>query len=54
MCNVASVVEEADKRFFEIFGRSHGTMVNGYKTEDAELALLLQEILHKVDGEGIE
>ena len=28
--------------------------INKYKTEDAELALLLQEILHKVGGEGIE
>ena len=28
--------------------------INKYKTEDAELALLLQEILHKVCGEGIE
>ncbi len=40
MRNVASVVEEADKRFFEIFGRSHGTMVNGYKTEDADYILI--------------
>ena len=28
--------------------------INNYKTEDAELALLLQEILHKVGGEGID
>ena len=28
--------------------------INKYKTEDAELTLLLQEILHKVGGEGIE
>ena len=28
--------------------------INKYKTEDAELALLLQEILHKVGGEGID
>ena len=28
--------------------------INKYKTEDAELALLLQEILHKIGGEGID
>lgn len=28
--------------------------INKYKVKDAELALLLQEILHKVGGEGIE
>lgn len=27
--------------------------INKYRTEDAELALLLQEILHKICGEGI-
>lgn len=40
MLHVAKVAEEADKRFSEIFGRSHGTMVDGYKTEDADYILL--------------
>mgnify|MGYP001775798376 FL=1 len=28
--------------------------INKYKTEDAELSLLLQEILYKINGETID
>lgn len=40
MNNVSRVVEEADKRFYEIFGRSHGGMIEGYRIEDADYILI--------------
>lgn len=40
MLNVGEVVKEADKRFSEIFGRSHGGLTSGYQIEDAEYILL--------------
>lgn len=40
MLNVGEVVKEADKRFSEIFGRSHGGLTSGYQVEDAEYILL--------------
>ena len=40
MLHVPQVVEEADRRFSKIFGRSHGTMTEGYRTEDADYILI--------------
>lgn len=40
MLNVGEVVKEADKRFSEIFGRSHGGLTSGHQVEDAEYILL--------------
>lgn len=62
MLNVAEVVKEADKKFFEIFGRKHGGMVDGYKTEDADYILitlgsitgLVREVVDDLRNEGIK
>lgn len=40
MLHVPQVVEEADRRFSKIFGRSHGAMTEGYRTEDADYILI--------------
>lgn len=40
MLHVPQVVEEADRRFSQIFGRSHGVMTEGYHTEDADYILI--------------
>lgn len=40
MLKVKDVVKEADERFKKIFGRSHGTMTQGYRIEDAEYILI--------------
>ena len=40
MLRVKDVVKEADERFKKIFGRSHGTMTQGYRIEDAEYILI--------------
>lgn len=40
MLRAGSVVEEADQRFAKIFGRSHGGLIQEYRTEDAEYILI--------------
>ena len=40
MENVYQAAEEADARFYEIFGRTHGGLVQTYKTEDADYILI--------------
>lgn len=40
MLRVPEVVKEADEKFQEIFGRSHGGMVESYRCEDADTILI--------------
>lgn len=40
MLRVPDIVKEADERFDAVFGRSHGSMVEGYRCEDADYILL--------------
>lgn len=62
MLHVAEVVKEADEKFQKIFGRSHGGMVEGYRTEDAEYILitlgsitgLVREIADELRAQGIK
>lgn len=62
MLHVAEVVQEADEKFQKIFGRSHGGMVEGYRTEDAEYILitlgsitgLVREIADELRAQGIK
>lgn len=61
MLRVADVVNEADTRFQSIFGRSHGGMVEGYRTEDAEYVLitvgsitgLAREVVDELRSQGV-
>lgn len=40
MLNVSKVVKEADDKFKDIFGRSHGNMIEEYKSQDADYILI--------------
>lgn len=40
MLRVPEVTKECDDKFLKIFGRSHGGMVEAYRTEDAEYILI--------------
>lgn len=38
--NALRVIEETDKEFSELFGRSYGGLIEEYKMEDAEIAII--------------
>lgn len=62
MLRVEQVVEEADAKFNEIFGRSHGGLTEEYRTEDAEYVLITvgsitgitKEIVDELRNEGVK
>lgn len=62
MLHVPEVVEEADQKFEQIFGRSHGGMTQEYKTKDAEYILitvgsitgLARQVVDELRQEGIK
>lgn len=60
MLDSKAVIELADKRFSEIFGRSYGGLIDTYKTDDAEYILitfgsitgLVREVVDELRAEG--
>jgi pyruvate ferredoxin oxidoreductase alpha subunit len=60
MLDSKAVIELADKRFSEIFGRSYGGLIDTYKTDDAEYILitlgsitgLVREAVDELRAEG--
>lgn len=41
ICGAANVIEEVDRKFGEIFGRSYGGLADTYQCEDADLGIVI-------------
>ena len=62
LLNTAKLINKIDEDFYKVFGRRHGGLIQGYKTEDAELVLitlgsvsgLVRDTVDELRDEGIK